>query len=78
MIVRFRSKEITFRLIPILLMLYSALIPLENVLVASFGGSINKYIGLSCSGSKLTAYSSSLSTDIRAGLLHNSESITEP
>ncbi len=32
----------------------------------------------SCSGSKLTAYSSSLSTDIRAGLLHNSEPITEP
>lgn len=46
MIVRVRSKEITFRLIPILLMLYSALIPLENVLAASFGGSINKYIGL--------------------------------
>lgn len=46
MIVRLRSKEFSFRLIPILLMLYSALIPLENVLVASFGGSINKYIGL--------------------------------
>ena len=33
MIVRFRSKEITFRLIPILLMLYSALIPLEHTTV---------------------------------------------
>lgn len=46
MTVRLRSKEVSFRLIPILIMLYSALIPLENVLAASFGGSINKYIGL--------------------------------
>ena len=44
--IRFRTKSVSFRLIPILLMIYSALIPLENVLVASFGGSINKYIGL--------------------------------
>lgn len=43
---RFRTKSVSFRLVPILLMIYSALIPLENVLAASFGGSINKYIGL--------------------------------
>ena len=43
---RFRTKTVSFRLVPILLMIYSALIPLENVLAASFGGSINKYIGL--------------------------------
>lgn len=35
-----------FRLESILLALYFALIPLENVLVASIGGSVNKYIGL--------------------------------
>lgn len=46
MTIRFRTKSVSFRIIPILLMMYSALIPLENVLAASFGGSINKYIGL--------------------------------
>ena len=46
MIVRFRSKKISIRFIPLLLMLYSTLIPLENVLATSFGGSINKYIGI--------------------------------
>lgn len=40
------KKQIDIRFEAILLALYFAIIPLENVLAASFGGSINKYIGL--------------------------------
>ena len=43
-------KENRIRPLSILIMVYCALIPLENVLVASIGGSINKYIGLLIAG----------------------------
>lgn len=46
MVIRVGRKTISLRFIPILLMFYSALIPLENVLATSIGGSINKYVGL--------------------------------
>lgn len=45
-----REKEKNIRFVPILLMVYCALIPLEDILVASFGGSVNKYIGLAIMG----------------------------
>ena len=42
------NKRIRF--IVILIGIYSALIPLENIWAASFGGSITKYIGLGIMG----------------------------
>ena len=46
MVVKYRKKPWDIRLEAILLALYCALIPLENVLAASIGGSFNRYIGI--------------------------------
>ena len=46
MSVRIGKQSINIRIIPTLIMVYAALIPLENVLSSSLGGSVNKYIGI--------------------------------
>lgn len=46
MLIKSHYEVISIRLISLLLMMYSAMIPLENVLATSIGGSVNMYIGL--------------------------------
>lgn len=46
MVVKLKRGKLDIRLEAILLAIYFALIPLENVLTASIGGSVNKYIGI--------------------------------
>lgn len=45
-----RVKANNIRFVPMLMMVYCALIPLEDILATSFGGSVNKYIGLAIMG----------------------------
>lgn len=44
--IRIGNQKATMRAIPVLIAIYCALIPLENVLAVSWGGSLNKYVGL--------------------------------